>query len=379
MAIIGTALKFMIFDKPKSIGVIIGIVISIFLIGQQLGTLRYLTSLMSGLIVNSNSTDQDIWILDNSTNNVNTLSKIDGRIAREVKSIEGVQESYSVVIANASITFDGSKTSPVNLVGSDGPFFVAGPNVSKIIQGSLNDLYQRDAISAEYFNSKNLGVELHAGQMLELNNKAATIKVLTKNAQAFGGFYMYTSLDNARFYSGFPNDKISIVVVKAIPGVATNVLVNRINKTFYGVKAWPVSELKKSTLSEILVTSNIGVSFGSLVLFAMISGFFIIGLTLYSSALDRLVDYGTLKAIGATNGFVTRLILTQAFLFAIIGFLIAIALLILFKNAVAGAGLIINLDWQLSLLLLAVTLVISVGGSLFAVVKISRLEPASIF
>jgi putative ABC transport system permease protein len=44
----------------------------------------------------------------------------------------------------------------------------------------------------------------------------------------------------------------------------------------------------------------------------VISGFFIIGLTLYSSAVDRIRDYGTLKAIGATNGYITRLILLQS-------------------------------------------------------------------
>lgn len=376
---ITTAYKFMRYDKPKSIGIIVGIVISIFLIGQQLGTLRFLTSLMSGLVINSNTGPNDIWIIDNISGNVNALSKIDARIAQEVKSIEGVADSYGVVIANATVSFDGSKTSPINLIGSDGPLFIAGPNPDKIAGGNLNLLYQSDAISAEFFNSKNLGTELKIGQNFEINKKAAIVRVLTKNAQGFGGYYMYTNINSARFYGNFPNDKLSIIVVKVKDGVNAEELVNRINSTFYGVKAWQIEKLKNSTLSEILITSNIGVSFGSLIVFAMISGFFIIGLTLYSSALDRLVDYGTLKAIGATNSFVTRLILTQATLFAAVGFSIAMLLLILFKNGVANAGLVINLDLPLILILLGVTLFMSIGGSLFAVVKINKLEPASIF
>lgn len=376
---IGTAFKFMRFDKPKSIGIIVGIVISIFLIGQQLGTLRFLTSLMSGLIVNSNSVQHDIWIIDNISGNVNALSRIDARVEQEVKSIEGVADSYGIVIANTTVTFDGSRSSPVNLVGSNGPVFIAGPNPVNIVDGNLNELYQSDAVSAEFFNSKNLGVDLHLNQTFEINDKSATIKVLTKNAQGFGGYYMFTNISNARFYGAFPNDKLSIVVVKVKEGADPAAVVDRINRTFFGVRAWDVDDLKKSTLSEILVTSNIGVSFGSLVIFAMISGFFIIGLTLYSAALDRLVDYGTLKAIGASNWFVTRLILTQALLFALIGFSIAFLLLVLFKNGVANAGLLIELDLPLILVLLGVTLFMSVGGSLFAVVKISRLEPASIF
>jgi len=66
---IRTAFKFIRFDKPKSIGIIVGIVISIFLIGQQLGTLRYLTSLMAGVVNSSNTSDEDIWIIDQISQN----------------------------------------------------------------------------------------------------------------------------------------------------------------------------------------------------------------------------------------------------------------------------------------------------------------------
>lgn len=376
---IGTAYKFMKYDKPKSIGIIVGIVISIFLIGQQLGTLRFLSSLMSGLIINSNAGENDLWIIDNVSGNVNALSWIDARIAQEVKSIEGVEESYGIVVASAAVTFEGSNSSPVNLVGSDAPLFIAGPNPSKITEGHLHELALGNAVSAELFDSKNYGVDLRLNQPVEINNKQGVIKLLTKNVQSFGAYYMFSNTSTARFYSGSPSDKLSIIVVKVKQGADGAAVAHRINSTFYGVKAWDARVLAKSTVSEILTTSNMGVSFGSLILFAMVSGFFIIGLTLYSSALDRLVDYGTLKAIGATNGFVSRLIFTQSLLFALIGLGIALLLLLLFKNAVAGAGLVIELDVELILVLLGVSLFMSLGGSVFAVVKISKLEPASIF
>lgn len=374
-----TAFKFMKFDRPKSIGILVGIVISIFLIGQQLATLRFLTGLMTALIENSNSGPGDIWVVDNITQNVNVLSRIDSRIAQEIKSIEGVEDSYSILVSNASITLPNGKTGAVNLVGSDGPNFIAGPHPAKLIQGKLSDLAQRSAVSLEYFNAKTFGLLAETGQTFELNKKRAVSRVITRNAQRFGGDNMYTSLDNVRYFSDLPPDEVNAIVVKVKHESDSQVVIDRINATFYGVKAWDAENLKKSTYSEILISSNMGVSFGSLIVFATISGFFIIGLTLYSSALDRLVDYGTLKAIGATNGYVSRLILTQAFLFAVIGFCIAFSLLLLFKAVVSNSSLTLEFDWPLSLLLFGFTVFMSVGGSLFAVVKISRLEPASIF
>ena len=49
-----TAIKFIWFDRPKSIGIIVGIVISSFLIGQQLGTLHFITNVMGALIDHAN-------------------------------------------------------------------------------------------------------------------------------------------------------------------------------------------------------------------------------------------------------------------------------------------------------------------------------------
>src|SRR5690606_354740 len=307
------------------------------------------------------------------------VGRIDARIAQEVKSIAGVEDSYGIVIANSTVTFEGGKSSSVNLVGSDGPVFIAGPNPSKIIAGDLHALYHSNAVSAEFFDAKNYAVDLQVDKAFELNDKEAVVRIMTKNVQGFGGSYMFTNLNNTRFFGNFPNDKLSMVVVKVKEGVDTEELTKQINSAFYGVRAWEAEVLMSSTVSEILTTSNMGVSFGSLIVFAMVSGFFIIGLTLYSSALDRLVDYGTLKAIGATNGFVSRLIFTQALLFAFIGLGIALVLLYLFKYGVAGAGLVIDMDIPLLLTLLGITLFMSLGGSLFAVVKISKLEPASIF
>jgi putative ABC transport system permease protein len=374
-----TAFKFIKFDIPKSIGVLVGIIISVFLIGQQLGTLNFLMRLMGGIIENSNAQSTEIWVIDNTTNNVNVLTPIDQRLVQEIASIPGVAYTEALITAPATATFDNGRTASVTLVGSEGPLFPAGPLIAKITEGNLQDLNQSDAISAEFFSSKSLKVPLGLNQTFEINGKTAVVKVTTKNIQGFGGEYVYSSLDNVRFFANFSPSKVSAVGVKLTDDADMELIINQINSNFKGVKAWLKEDLRSSSVKEILSTSNMGISFGSLIVFASISGFFIIGLTLYSSALDRMQDYGTLKAMGATNNYVSRLILTQALLYAVAGFLIALLLLVLFKQGVENAGLIINLSAELILTLLGITLFISVGGSLFAVRKIHKLEPASVF
>lgn len=376
---IGTALKFIRYDKSKSIGVVIGIVISIFLIGQQIGILGFLTGLMGGLIENSRKDVGQIWVIDNITQNANELGELDERLVREIRSIAGVENTYPIIASNGLVKFKNGKTASVLLVGSEAPVFVAGPNESKINKGTTEDLLMDGAVSGELFDEKIFDNSLEIGNRVEINGKEAFIRMQTKNARGFAGAFFYTTLSKARFYSNFPENKVSAIAVKVKPGYEIDTVVNNINAIMYGVRAWDANDLQQTTISFITISSNIGTSVGSLVVFAIISGFFIIGLTLYSSALDRIKDYGTLKAIGATNSYVRNLILLQSFIFALLGFALAFGLLMGFKTGVENAGLVINYSAVEILALFIITIFISVGGSFFAIKKINSVEPASVF
>jgi putative ABC transport system permease protein len=376
---IRTAFKFIKYDKSKSIGVVIGIVISIFLIGQQIGILGFLTGLMGGIIQNSRQDIGQIWVVDNITQNANELGKLDERLVREIRSIEGVENTFPVVAANSLVKFQNGKIASVLVIGSEAPLFIAGPNPSKINKGNLADLALEGAVSAEFFDEKTFDNSVEPGNRVEINGKEAYIRLQTKNARGFAGSFFYTTLSKARYFGNFPDTKVSAIAVKIKSGFDVPTVVKNINNKIYGIKAWDAEELRKTTVSFITISSNIGTSVGSLVVFAIISGFFIIGLTLYSSALDRIKDYGTLKAIGATNSYVRNLILLQSFIFALTGFTLAFLLLTGFKNGVENAGLVINYSLIEILGLFLITVFISVGGSFFAIKKINSVEPASVF
>ena len=74
-----TAIRFLLYDKPKSIGALAGIVISIFLVGQQLGIFLFLTGAMKAIVENNL---QYIWVVDSKTDDANSLSPLDMRIGR---------------------------------------------------------------------------------------------------------------------------------------------------------------------------------------------------------------------------------------------------------------------------------------------------------
>jgi len=377
---IKTAIKFIRYDKAKSIGVVVGIVVSTFLIGQQIGILTFLMDLMGGVINNSRTSQATVWVVDNMTTNANNLSRLDSRKVYELRSVEGVADTYPIFMGAGIAHFTNGKTSPVNVVGSEPPLFVAGPNRGKIYKGHLRDLMDNYAISADLFDANTLNSSTDIGTRLEINGKTAIIKLQTRNARGFGGTYFYTTLDRARSYCNASPYSINAIAVKVAKGYTSEEVVKNINQAIPNIRAWTTQDLKRTTVRFLVISSNIGSSIGSLVIFAILSGFFIIGLTLYSSAMDRIKDYGTLKAIGATNKYITRLVITQSLLFSLVGFFIAYGLLEAFRLSVANSGLLISLNPVITVSLLLITMGISLGSTYFFSVKtIRKIEPASVF
>ncbi len=371
-----TAWKFIRYDKAKSIGVIIGILISTFLIGQQLGVLMFLTGLMEALDTNVKA---DIWVIDSKTNDVNQLGKLDIRNLRAVQSLSGVKEAFPLLVAGASCIYNNDASGVITLIGVDISQLNSLLDQSKIIAGNSGDLQMDGAVSGEFFEKKNLGENIDIGTEFEINGKRAFFALQTKGFRGFGSSFCVTTIERARYYSNQSPNNISAILVKLQPGSKAEEVCERINKNLYGVRAWPSKKLASSTIKKILSTSGIALSTGTLIVFALIAGFFIIGLTMYSSALDRLKDYGTLKAIGASNRYISRLILTQAIVFAVVGFLIGYLLLEGFKIGVAKSGLIFSFSPLVLLSMFLTIALISVSGASFALGRIRSVEPAAVF
>lgn len=370
------AWKFIKYDKAKSIGVIVGIFISTFLIGQQLGVFFFLSGLMGAL---ANDIHADIWVVESQTDNVNQLGQLDTRTLRAVQGIYGVKEAFPLVITGAACVFQNGTSGSITLLGADQKHLPSIARKGKIVAGSIKDLQLDGAVSADFYEVKNLGNKIDIGTDLEINGKYAVIKMQTKGFRGFGNSFCITTIDRARYYANLPNTTLHAVLVHVDNPEDIDRILQQINQSIYGVRAWKSKDLADSSIRTILASSGIALSTGTLIVFALISGFFIIGLTMYSSALDRIKDYGTLKAIGADNAYITRLILTQAMIFTIVGFSIGIILLEGFKAGVAKSGLVFTFSFPIFFFMFLIILMISLSGASFALNRIRRIEPAAVF
>lgn len=368
-----TAFRFMMYDKSKTLGATVGVIVAIFLIGQQTGIFLFLTGLMDALISN---TQAKVWVVGDQVEDVNSLTAIDIRRGNEIRSVEGVKKVRPVVIAGSTIRLKDGKTAPVQIIGSLAPEFTGGP--WNIVKGDLNQLVYQGGIAADMYDLGNLG-DVELGDQLSLGGKLVELRAITKGARGFGANYIFTNIALARELGNFPANEVSAFLINIEKGYTPREVAHAINRKHSGIRAWTKDQFSWSTITKILKDGGIGESIGSLIIFAIIAGGVIIGLTLYSAAKDRIDDYATMKAIGAKRKVVTSLILLQASIIAVAGFVIAALLIQGFKMGISGSGVRFAFPWYIWLLFFILTIIISLTGAFFASKSIRNVKPSKVF
>ncbi len=371
-----TAFRFMVFDKTKLIGILFGITVSIFLVGVQLG---YLDSVLDTFIGIVKDNTEYIFVVDKKSTSSVSLVNIDKRVGYELQSIKGVEKVYPVIVAGATSKFKSGATGMVTIIGVDLPGGVGGPK-HFTSETNLNTLQNEGAVIVDITALEDME-SIKIGDYFSINDIRVYVSGISLNNQNLGQPNIITTIERVRQISKFSANHVSAYILRtnSMDTAINDQIVRNINSTILAVNAFTGRDFNQKSLAYVKETSSIMSTFMFLIGFSLITGFIVVGLTMFSSVNDRIKDYGTIKAIGGTNAFITRLILSQSVLYALIGFGIAISCLLGLKILMASANQTINLSPSLIAFLFLSTLTISLVGSYFSLRKILKLEPVQIF
>jgi putative ABC transport system permease protein len=101
---------------------------------------------------------------------------------------------------------------------------------------------------------------------------------------------------------------------------------------------------------------------------------------LFADVSDHLREYATLKAMGYTNGYLFKVVLQEAVILAVLGFLPGLAAsLMLFEMAGEATRLPLQMDASLATLVLGLTVAMCAVSGAIALRKVRSADPAEIF
>src|SRR5262249_50812157 len=129
----------------------------------------------------------------------------------------------------------------------------------------------------------------------------------------------YTTYSQARTWAPRERKLLTYVLAKVGAGQDVQTVSRRIEQQT-GLLARTGRQFDWDTTSWVLKKTGILVNFGITIALGVVIGLLVAGQTFYTFVLDNLRYFGALKAMGAGNGTVFRMLVMQVLVVALIGY-----------------------------------------------------------
>lgn len=319
------ALKMLIGDRAKFIGMVLALSFSAIIITQQmaifLGLLRRTYSFIS------DTTQPDVWVMDPSVKMVDDINGMRKTDLLRIRSVAGVAWAMPFYKGVIRARLPNGQYQACNVIGIDAATFIGGPHT--MLAGSVDALRGPDAVIVNQEGALDkLAIDegngkpkrpLHVGDVLELNDRRAHVVGICLTTRTFRSEpLVYTTYERAINYAPAERKQLSYIVVKAQKGVSPEMLCQRIQKTT-GLKALTKKEFETATLNYYMKNTGIPINFGIAVLLGLLVGAAITGQIFFNFTTDNLPYFALFTIAGAPRHMLAQISLLQAIWVAFLG------------------------------------------------------------
>jgi putative ABC transport system permease protein len=371
------ARKLLLHDRLRFAVAIAGVSVSVMLVLVQVGLYFGFMDTASAII---DASSADLWVGKAGNESFEFASPFDERTYYKVASVPGVANAQRVLMNFAQFKLADGGDLGVQIVGIEttpGEAPLLAP--WHVIAGNVARLSEAGAIVVDRTEYSKLKID-HVGHTTEISGVRAEVVAMTRGIRSFTTSpIVFTDLRTARSYMpGLGDDAVTYVLVKVKPGVSPLWVKAQIDKLPH-LAAYTTNEMSERTRMYWSSRTGVGAGFFTTAVLGVIVGFVVVGQILYSGTLQYIREYGTLKAMGARNSMVVRVILAQAMISAGLGFVVGGVMAFGMRAAMAKANLTVALFPSLYAVTLVVTIAMCSFAALLSIVKVLRLDPASVF
>jgi len=361
-------------DKVRLTVTLTGIVFAVVLIVVELGLFVGFTVTTSGLIDHSNT---DLWVTSKHVPYIELGAPFSERKLYQVKAVPGVAEAQKFITQWTQWQCPDGRTESVQIVGINPDSQLGRP--WNLVEGRVEDLKTPDAIIVDELYKKKLGVT-RIGEVFEINHHRARVVGFTNGIRAFTTSpYIFTTFKNAQDYGRIPFDQTVYVQVKLNPGADVEQVRQVIQSRLKDVDVVTNSQFSRMTQIYWMFTTGAGVAVLLAAVLGLVVGFVVVAQTIYATTMDHLKEFGTLKAMGAPNRYIYRVIITQAAMSAVMGYVLGMGVSFFVVHASQHGGAAILLPLPMAIGLFFLTLVMCVGAATVSISKVTSIDPAMVF
>jgi putative ABC transport system permease protein len=302
-----------------------------------------------------------------------------------VRSVPGVAWAAPLRKGYAQVHLNGGRFQLAILTGLDDATLVGGPQPKQMRLGALEDLEGPDAIIIDEVGYDLLwpGEPLELGREVTVNEKRAVVVGVCHSSPTFQTLpIVYTRLSLAAQYLPAEANSISAILVCGDEGLSDQEVCRRIKRRsevngLPELLALTREQWEWETIEHYLTRTGILLNFLTTILLGFVVGVAVCGQTFYTFTLENMPQLGMLKAMGATNGRLVRMILLQAGVVGVIGYGLGVGLAAVFGEMTRDhSKLVFFMPWQVLVITGAAVVLVTMCASVLSIRRVMSLEPA---
>ena len=361
-------------DKVRLAVTLTGIVFAVVLIVVQLGLFIGFTTTTSGLIDHSGA---DLWVGPRHIPYLEQATPFSEGKFYQVLATPGVEEAHKYIVRFSDWQRHDGGHEGIQVVGFNPDSKYGAP--WNVVAGEVEDLKQPDAVMVDRFYAAKLGVT-HLGQVFEIQGRRARVVGFTKGIRAFTTTpYVFATFKTAQGYTRLREDQTLFILVKAKPGVDVQQLKRALAARVTNVDVFTASEFSHMTRFYWMFSTGAGIAVLLAALLGLVVGVVVVAQTIYATTVDHLREYGTLKAMGAPNSYVYKVIVKQAAISAVLGYVVGMAVSVFVVHGSQKGGASIVLPWPMGVGMFGLTLLMCIIAAVVSINKVTRIDPAMVF
>jgi len=378
------AIKMLLGDRVKYLGIIFGIAFATLLMAQQIAIFAGIIGRTASQITDVR--DADIWVMDSKTRFVDEAPALPETDLNRVRGVPGVAWAVKMYKGQVQARLDNGQYRSCILFGIDDNSLVGAPR--QIILGNVEDLKRPDAVIVDKAGYEYMwpGQPLELGRVFEMNDRRAVVVGICKVSPPFTTLpVMYTRYSQAEWFVPHERNLMTFILAKPQPGVPAEEVCKRIEEQTHvehrQLIALTQDQFKWKTIKYFLSSTGIPVNFGITISLGFIVGIAIAGQTFYLFTVENLKQFGALKAMGVCNTRILGMIFLQALVVGGVGYGIGCGLTAGFFEATSHVTHLAGLGMQPEIMIgvgCAVIFIVLLASVLSAR-RVLLLEPAIVF
>lgn len=377
------ALKMLMGDKAKYIGIVLGLSFASFIISQQSAILLGIVKRTHGLI--TDTSQAKIWVMDPTVQYIDDVKPMKDTDLYRVLSVSGVEWAVPFYKGLIAARLKNGTYQSCIFLGIDSATFIGQPPV--MLEGKIEDLRLEDGVIVNKAGAEGKlssivdgkRVPLKVGDTMELNDHRAVVVGIcdvTRTLQSQP--VVYTTYDRATYFVPAQRKLLAFILASPKPGVPVKEVIERI-RSQTGFEAYTPEQLNMVTLKYYIKYTGIFINFGVAILLGFIIGIVIAGQTLYNFTVDNLPYFAVFKAMGAENSLLMKMVLVQSLLVSLIGWGMGMGMTAFFALVFGGTELSFDMPFWLYFFSGASILAICLLAAVLCMRRVITIDPAIVF